>query len=344
MGMPELSLTEYIEKLHEKYYVFERDKYVMVKENNIDLNLDQAKELITYNNFKGQRDLDPKLVQEYKEKMLIGLWHLSHIAIALTPLNTTVLPNGQHTLTAYIEACAIMPNLTIRVVISKYKCPTAQSVTLLYQQFDNYARTEKTHLKTEVALIGNKTLEDNPNLQKALNSAAKVLHKDEVKDAPRGQKARIINFVLHEVEFINDVLKLKGKWYLDRTAVIVPLIEMHRVNKELAVTFANAIGEESKPSEYSPSNAFKITYDIRELLKKYNITRPRRGGKPYITNQECRYIMHCAWNAIVQDKEYKIPDLEKFRKIVDRKGFPPYPPLLSEPPKPRKPRKKKGKP
>jgi len=110
-----------------------------------------AEKLLVHNGFDGQRPLRPKRISHLANEMRRGEFTTATIGLAKENYNggRFMLVNGQHTLNACIVSGA-----TITAVVEKYDCEDPRDISLLYQKYDDSARSLSDVVKMECVSLG----------------------------------------------------------------------------------------------------------------------------------------------------------------------------------------------
>lgn len=260
--------------------------YHLKKRSNESLTTERCEQLLKLNTFRGQRPISRETVDVYVQEMKAGYFRPVEIAIAKCG-GTEILVNGQHTLSAAIEA-----GCSLEASLQYFACEQESDLCRLFSTFDAHrGRTMCQIVRYAKFTTPNSQLRELP--QRALFIAAGALGhlKDDKKPSFGKRKVSKAYKVSLLDKYPDDVIFI-SKWAVSdpklvRVPVATAMMATHRISHELALEFwTGVIGG----SMLSPDSA---KYQLRKYL--INTVGNNSGGWQGLFN--CYNVCIAWWNA-----------------------------------------------
>jgi hypothetical protein len=273
---------------------------------------EEAKKLMAYNNFPGQRPLSALKARGYADQMNDGSFREFHVALMTMPSGQKYLANGQHCLQA-----VIVNDKAYEATVAHYKCETDADAYKLFASFDVHpTRTERTIMRAARGLFSNTNLRELP--LRFLSNCGSALFALESKSSPKftgkpsnkAEKADLVQRHVGEVMWAS----LYGVYeHLEKVAILAAMVATHRANKQASDDFWQLVAEGGVPG---------LTHRFRDRLLRNEIGRNNCGGghnRSKLIYSEC--IAY--WNSWMKGEDRRktkamkdIPKVETRRRAV----------------------------
>ncbi|RLC22285.1 MAG: hypothetical protein DRI57_00240 [Deltaproteobacteria bacterium] len=246
-----------------------------------------ASNLLQFNNFWGQRILQPTHVQRLEKEIENDNFLDANIKMAMYD-GSIYLVNGQHTCHAVINT-----KKQVDITYAEYKCDSEIELSDLFIKIgQDKKRTLKDRVRMEMGVLKNSANLDVVTLIASTNNIRnyKKGATDEDKILPlRGQ--------LDFIEFVNNLFypEVTRYWkqqvqHMFKVAVMHAIMLTWDKDQEVAVNFWNAIRDGENLTKRDPQ------YKLREYLKN-TVTSRNTSNKTGANNIEITTKCIHAWNA-----------------------------------------------
>ncbi len=263
--------------------------YKKTYDEPIKITPEQAAEFISLT-YDGQRDISQLVVDEYRQKMIDGIFLDGNIAIASLNGNRMLI-NGQHQCWAFVESGLKKFPAQLR----KYKCETLGDVALLYRQFDTHrGRNIPECVSMEAKALG---VEWPRKVLLAIVSAAATLEYGQGKRITKEVRCKLLQSYLNEGDFVVNMLAPNGKLpneylFLAKGPVVAEMITTWRKCHSAAEGFWGGIKDRDGLRKNDPRQTI-AEFLLRTVVKSGYAASYRTAAHPI----EIRTKIRMAWNA-----------------------------------------------
>jgi len=227
----------------------------------------EAEALLKFNTFPGQRKIREQTVAQYRDKIKLGLMRPCSVSMATLSDGSTVLMNGQQSLSAI--CLAEMPHA---IILEEYSCETGADAWRLYASYDvGRMRTMDDVFKGAQGLLSDVRLRQMPlRLLTTCGCALLAIKGPRTSFETRltGDKSARVDIVNSHAEEVSWVSSFGDKTWMQTTGVVAAMIKTHRANPEKAEVFWEIV--------YS-GVGIETEQDPAAMLKEELMSNSRKG-------------------------------------------------------------------
>ena len=254
----------------------------------------EAKALLQYNKYQGQRSVKKNHVSDLADRMKKGMFTTGSVCLAsLNGDNELILMDGQHTLNAVIKS-----NMTIKILLERVRCNTPKDMALLYQQKDGgISRSLKDYVVAEKNALG---IEWHPAVSSLVVSAISIINNSTHRTKSR--KIELLEQYIPDGNFIIETLgqtRTRENAHLWRAPVVSIMILTYRSGRFNAEVF----WEKVKTGEMLKTDDPQFV--LRDFLMSHS-SKAKLLRKPVASPHEFVYKCIYAWNAFLKGRKVKV--------------------------------------